>query len=224
MCASPSGGFCHDQVHLIKSPNIHNFQLDVCRLEKTFSLKKRTLGLYERMANIGLILFVVCVVINSMYNAERTDKGRLNSKVKKLNIKTDSLQKEVNAIWKEVDDIWAEVSEPGTVAPNYINRTITDSLGNASSQNFKTNRYETVNTVQDLKTEVKHLMSTSRNGLRNEKQWQRETVRNLTEMYEDFQTNLNTTLDDLRANQHKLETENQALKQTILECKRSLPK
>ena len=226
------------------------------------------------MSNISLILFVACAAINSIYNAERTDVGHLNTKVRKLNRKTDFLQKEVDDIWKEVDDIWAEVSDPGTVTHIYNNRTRTDDLGNTNSQNLKTKTHETVNTAQDLKTEVEQLMLTSRNGFKNEKQWQRETVRNLSQMFEDLDIDMtkknqgvkqqierldaelvridescniklqnietvlnerlgergreldqvNKILVELKANQHKLETENQVLGQTIIEMQTELTK
>ena len=142
------------------------------------------------MANIFLILFVACV-INSMCSAQRTAVGRLlNTEVRKLKRKTDSLQTEVDNIWNEVDGIWAEVSGPGRIAQNYNNRTGTDGLGNINSQNFKTNKHETVNIAQDLKVEVENLVLTARDGLKAEKQWQRETVRNLTEMFDDFKTDM----------------------------------
>ena len=139
------------------------------------------------MANIFLILFVACV-INSMCSAQRTAVGRLNTEVRKLKGKTDSLQTEVDNIWIEVNDIWTEVSGPGRIAQNFNNRTGTDGLGNSNSQNCETNK--TVDIVQDLKVEVEHFVLTVRDGRKTEKHWQRETVKNLTEMFDDFKTGM----------------------------------
>ena len=226
------------------------------------------------MVNIFLILFVACV-INSMCSAQRTAVGRLKTEVRQLKGKTDSLQTEVDNIWIEVNDIWAEVSVPGRIAQDYNNRTGTDGLDSSNNQNFKTNK--TVDIVQDLKVEVKNLVLTARDGLKTEKHWQRETVKNLTELFDDFKTGMteesivvndqlermdnesanthkycekirremetsnaetnermrelrkeleaqgvineqmNKILDDLGVNQHKLESENHALSQTIQE-------
>ena len=53
-----------------------------------------------------------------------------------------------------------------------------------------------------------HLIKTSRDGLKNEKQWQRKTVENITNMCEAFQTNVTTENQDVK--QH-LEGLNDAL-------------
>ena len=85
----------------------------------------------------------------------------------------------------------------------------------------------TLTTIQDLKTEVEHLIVSSRNGFKHEKSWQREAIRNITEVCDDFQTGMTNEDDDVKQsirdmhenNQHKLnniETENRELRNIIV--------
>ena len=170
------------------------------------------------MAKCSLILFVAWALIFCMCQAQRTNIGSLNIKVKRLVRKTDVLE-------NEVDDIWGTILSSGI--HDYGNKTRPDNVDmNDMDSVAKVDNAAT--TVKQLKSEVEHLVWTSRNGFKNEKKWQREAFRNLTGTYEDFRTgvteeqgvineHVSKILDDLRANQHKLETENQALKHTMIE-------
>ena len=144
------------------------------------------------MFKISLILFVACAVISSsMCYAQKTAVGRLSIKIHKLNRKTDFLQ-------QEVDDIWATVLTPDIGGQDYDNKTRTDDPGTDKCRDFERKVNETVTTVKDLKSEVDNLIFVSRNGFRNEKHWQRETARNLSQtihrnitgMLEEFQTDV----------------------------------
>ena len=163
-----------------------------------------------KMSHINLILltlFVVCAVINtrSMGNAQGKDTGRLNRKVDKLDRKivflqqnTEFLEQKTDFLQKEVENIWASVLTSGIAGQEYENRTKTEGLGIDDNQDCKINISETVTTVQQLKTEVNHLKTTSRDGFKNEKQWQRKTVENITNMFEAFQTNVTTETRDVK--------------------------
>ena len=163
-----------------------------------------------KMSHINLILltlFVVCAVINtrSMGNAQRKDTGRLNRKVDKLDRKieflqqnTEFLEQKTDFLQKEIEDILANVLTSGTAGQAYENRTKTEGLGIDGNQDCKININETVTTVQQLKTEVNHLIRTSRDGLKHEKQWQRKTVENITNMFEAFQTNVTRENHDVK--------------------------
>ena len=135
------------------------------------------------MANIRMILFVAFAVINIMCSARRIDVGRLNIRVNNLDRRTGFLEEDVKAIW-------ATVLAPETVGQDYGNKTRTEDLGNTSSKNFTAENHERVNTFQNIKSEVEDFVFTARDGLKREKQWQRETLRNLTEMFDDFQTGM----------------------------------
>ena len=156
--------------------------------------------------NLTLItLFVVCAVINtrSLGNAQRIDTGRLNRKVDKLDRQigflqknTDFLQEKTDFLQKEVEDIWDNVLTSGIAGQEYEKRTKTEGLGIDNTRDCKININETVTTVQQLKTEVNHLIRTSRDGLKNEKHWQRKTMENITNMFKALQTNLTTENQD----------------------------
>ena len=135
------------------------------------------------MANIRMILFVAFAVINIMCSAQRIDVGRLNIRVNNLDRRTGFLEENFKAIW-------ATVLTSDIVGQEYSNKTRTEDLGNTSSKNFTAENHERVKTVQNIKSEVENFVFTARDGLKREKQWQRETLRNLTEMFDDFQTGM----------------------------------
>ena len=77
---------------------------------------------------------------------------------------------------------WAVIATSGIQKQDYGNKTRTDDLGiNAQELIAKVNG--TLATIQGLKTEVKHLIVSSRNGFKHEKSWQREAIRNITKVY-----------------------------------------
>ena len=163
------------------------------------------------MAKGVLILSMAYGLIICNCLAKRTDKGSLDIRVKRLERKTDVLQ-------TDVDDIWEKIH-----VQEYRNQTRTDQVG-SNDKDCEAKMKQSEGTVKKLKSEVEHLIMTSRNGLKSEKHWQRKTIRNITRILEEFQTSVSTMLDNLNANQHKLETENEALRQAILHMQTEISK
>ena len=137
------------------------------------------------------IFFIYCAIFMSLSNAQRTDVGRLNFKVSRLNRKTDSLQ-------NEVMDLWAAVLTPGFVGRDLGNQTKADNPSIDDSRDCSIMVNETIATAQELKSEVKGLMITARDGLKNEKTWQREMGKNVSEKLQDFQTEMATSNQDVK--------------------------
>lgn len=163
------------------------------------------------MAKCVLILSIAYGLIIRNCLAKRTDRGSLDIRVQRLERKTDVLQ-------TDVDDIWEKIH-----VQEYGNQTRTDHVGSTDKDcEAKMNNSE--GTLKKLKFEVEHLVMTSRNGLKSEKHWQRKTIRNLRGMFEEFQTSVSTVLDNLNANQQKLETENEVLRQAILHMQTEISK
>ena len=57
---------------------------------------------------------------------------------------------------------------------------------------------ETIAIVHELKNDVKGLMTTTRDGLKNEKAWLREMGKNMSEKLQDFQTEMATSNQDIK--------------------------
>ena len=150
----------------------------------------------KKISCVYLTLGFIFCVKNCV--AKGTDKGSIRSRVNRLEIKTGSLQEEVDLIWKSV--LHLDENKHGS-------RANTDSIEN-------TDMDHAVNTIK--KTEMQHFIALTRNGLRNEKQWMREATSNMTNRVDNYQAEVNTYLEDLNGNHHKLKLENQALRQTIL--------
>ena len=126
----------------------------------------------------------------------------------------------------EVEDIWTVIATSGIPKQDYGNKTRTDDLG-INAQEVLAKVDGTLTSIQGLKTEVKHLIVSSRNGLKHEKSWQREAIKNITKVYDDFQTGMTKENDDLKQkiremqenNKQKLsniETENRELRNKIV--------
>ena len=130
------------------------------------------------MVKGSMILFAACTLIVCGCQAQRTDIGPLNIKVHKLFRKTDSLQ-------REVDDIWGKILSSDIRVQEYGNKTRADNVDYYDKE-CVAKVDDAVSTVKELKSVVKHFVVTSRAGIKNEKKRQRETVSNLTNIYENF--------------------------------------
>ena len=130
------------------------------------------------------------------------------------------------ALQNEVDNIWGIIISSGIQKQDYGNKTRTDDLG-INAQELIAKADGTLTTIQGLKTEVEHLIVSSRNGLKHEKSWQREAIRKITKVCDDFQTGMTKENGDLKQsirdmqenNQQKLnkiETENRELRNIIV--------
>ena len=138
-------------------------------------------------------------------------------------MKLNKLCRKHGALQNEVDEIWGIIISSGIQKQDYGNKTRTDDLG-INAQELIAKVDGTLTTIQGLKTEVEHLSVSSRNGLKHEKSWQREAIKNITQVYDDFQTGMNKEKQSIRAmqenNQQKLnniETENRELRNIITE-------
>ena len=139
-------------------------------------MKKKIIMLY---AAFGLILCInICQAIG-------TGKSSLKSRVNILELKADSLRGEVDELQKIVLHSGEGYDENGNETPTDLDSVKLD---------------EAVASAYKLKTEVNSFVTTSRIGLKREKKWQRETVKNLTEYVENFQTVM--TEDNLAVQQH----------------------
>ena len=179
------------------------------------------------MARNHQIVFIVCVLLVCAHQSTSANLGCLNINLNKVCRKQENLR-------NEVEDIWAVIATSGIQKQDYGNKIRTDDLGiNAQELISKVNG--TLTTFQGLKTEVEHLIVSSRNGLKHEKSWQREAIRNITKVCDDFQTGMTYENDDLKQsirdmqenNQQKLnniETENWELRNIIAEVQNDYKK
>ena len=151
------------------------------------------------MAKSSLIWFIACAVIICICQAKTADLGRLKIKLNKLYREHDALQ-------REVDDVWATIIKSGIDVQDYGNKTRTDDLS-TDAQELISKMNGTLSSVKDLKTEVDHLILTSRNGIKNEKQWQRGTIRNITGIFEDFQLEMTEKYKEVKHHLERLDTE-----------------
>ena len=118
-----------------------------------------------------------------------------------------------DVLQNEVDDIWETIITTGKDSQNNENTTRTDVIGTDTQ----------LTAVQELKTEVEHLILTLRLGFKNEKSLQREAIRNITILQDVFQTDVTERLDtkvariDQSCNdfQAKMETETSELNKRI---------
>ena len=122
----------------------------------------------------GLIVYA-CLWI-SVSGAQNPAIRHLNMKFNRLNRITSVLQSDVDEIMKALSSTLIDGHENGTDTA-YDEFTTTDSV----LQRVK----ETVRDVQDLKSEVEHLVLYVKMGMKAEKQFQRESVKNLTNSYQE---------------------------------------
>ena len=186
---------------------------------------------------MGLLAFWIfmhlTLTCTSTCKARSTD-AHLRRNVDRLNRITDGLQKDVSYIMTAMTSSGIQIQEFG-------NRTRTDT----NSEGITAELNETVNDAKQLKSEVQGLILHSRNGFQNEKQFQREAIRDIKERCEAFQTDqterngkinddierlftgsaemnnrvdrLDTMLENLSVKQNSLESENQELKQELID-------
>ena len=139
---------------------------------------------------IILILFVACVSISHTGFADRINKGV----VRRLVRKTNNLQ-------HKVDELWTAVKS--------VNR----------NEKHEVNVRREGDTVKNLKSKMKNFLKTTRKDIEDEKRWCRESIKNLTVNWKDYQNGMSTTLQNFRVHQSELERENQALKLTLTELR-----
>ena len=152
------------------------------------------------MAHVCLI--IAFLLVTGICRTRETELGRLNMKIKRLNRKTRVLQ-------KDVDDIWSTILEAQDCGKNTRK---TDPCTNARDVESKLNG--TLTTVQELKTEVERFTVSSRNGFRNEKSWQREAIRNLTQSYKEFKTGVKEENKEVKDRLQRLDTETARIYET----------
>ena len=148
-----------------------------------------------------LIVLIACVLLVCVHQSTAANLGCLNINLNKVCRKHENLR-------NEVEDIWAVIATSGIQKQDYGNKTRTDDLGiNAQELIAKVNG--TLATIQGLKTEVKHLIVSSRNGFKHEKSWQREAIRNTTKVCDDFQTEMTKENDNLKQKIRDMQENNQ---------------
>ena len=149
------------------------------------------LGHNAKMATASVIWFIVCVLV--VCHAQITDVRRLNIKINTLSRKTENLE-------NDVDDIWAT-----TETQDHVNKTRADNF-DTNAKDVTSMMSGTVADVQELKTEVEQPVLSSRIGFKNEKIWQRETIRNLTRNYTEFQSGVVEENIEIKNHLEKLDT------------------
>ena len=195
---------------------------------KSITRKRFTNGLIEhwmklKMASSRLILPIACVLLVCVRQTTEAGLGCRNMNLNKLCRKHGALQ-------IEVDEIWGIIISSGIQKQDYGNKTRMDDLG-VNAQELIANVDGSLTTIQGLKTEVEHLIVSSRNGLKHEKKWKREAIRNVTKVCDNFQTEVKKENDHLKQiihdmqknNQQELnniETENKELRSIIVEVRK----
>ena len=140
------------------------------------------------MAERILFLFLTSVFIATIVLAVKTGDASHSPIIRRLMRKTSTLQ-------QEVEELWAIVSS-----------------GSQGNGNIDKAYFEKVEaTVKNLKSDINHIVVTTRSGLHTEKQWIRELSTNLTEKFDDLHNRVRPIIDDLGDGQNKLELEIQAL-------------
>ena len=174
------------------------------------TLNTKDFSYISQMANVCLI--IAFFLVTGICWTQETELRRLNIKIKRLNRKTGVLQ-------KDVDDIWSTILEAQDCGKNTRR---TDFCTNVRNVTSKVNGALT--TVQELKTEVEHFTVSSRNGFRNEKSWQREAIRNLTQSYKDFKTGVTGETKEVKDRLQRLNTETARIDETNNEILRDTGK
>ena len=161
------------------------------------------------MATNSLILLITLLLAICFCQDIKADKRR--------EIKLQKLTRMHNALQKEVDDIWETIITTGKDTQDNENTARTDVIGTDTQ----------LTAVQELKTEVEHLILSLRLGFKNEKSLQREAIRNITILQDVFQTDLTERLDtkvariDQSCNdfQAKMETETSEFNKRIKDAR-----
>ena len=157
------------------------------------------------MAKYIPVLLAVCAFAISLCLAVQNNRKPLKFQVRRLVGKTELLEKEVDNIWEAISSLDTSVSGPQFNEKQYEN-TLNE------CQNCRVEVNDMANTVKKVKVKVDEFVSTSRNAFKNEKQWQREMVSNITGMGEG-----NHGLPDFESRLQKLESDNQNLTQRMTE-------
>ena len=140
--------------------------------------------------------------------AQNTNLWHLNTKLNRLTRITDGLQ-------KDVSDILTVISTSGLDNPDFGNKTRTINKNNKGTD--ECNIAEICGTLDDaeaLKSDVEALIVSSRNGFKNEKEFQREVIKDLKKSNTDFQTKLADENAKVKHNVEELNTQVKDLYET----------
>ena len=148
-----------------------------------------------------LIVLIACVLLVCVHQSTEANLGCLNMNLNKVCRKQENLR-------NEVEDIWAVIATSGIQKQDNGNKTRTDDLC-INAQELISKVDGTLTSIQGLKTEVKHLIVSSRNGFKHEKSWQREAIRNITKVCDDFQTEMTKENDNLKQKIRDMQENNQ---------------
>ena len=165
--------------------------------------------------NQGIILkhsfkmkFLIILHLAMMCQAQNINLWHLNMKLNRLTRITDGLQ-------KDVSDILTVISTSGFENLNSGNKTRTINKNNKGTDNCNIAEINgTLDDVKVLKTAVEELIVLSRNGFKNEKEFQREAIMDLKKSNTDFQTNLADENANVKHNVEELNTKVTDLQET----------
>ena len=160
-------------------------------------------------------------MIMCMCQAEASELGRLKIKVNKLSRNHDALQSDVDKIWEIIIKSDINTQE---------NRTRAENVG-TNTREFITNVNGTLAILQDQKSVIENMAASIRNGLKQEKTWQREAVSNITKYCEKIESHVTKekqyllqTIRNMQENNvqneqtlSNVETENRELRSLIVE-------
>ena len=183
---------------------------------KTFSISR----IQHEMEGLRNCLLGI-VMIMCMCQAETSELGRLKIKVNKLSRNHDALQSDVDKIWEIIIKSDMNTQE---------NRTRAENVG-TNTREFITNVNGTLAILQDQKRVIENMAASIRNGLKQEKTWQREAISNITKYCEDIESHatkekqyLLQTIKNMQENNvqneqtlSNVETENRELRNLIVE-------
>lgn len=117
----------------------------------------------------------------------------------------------LNVLQKDVSDIWTIIRTSGIENLEFGNKTTTDiDIIEGVIEEGK----ETMSNVKELKTEVTQLIMHTRKGFKNEKEYQREAISDLTRSYRDFQTGMIEENTEIKHNVNKLNKQVLSLQET----------
>ena len=138
-----------------------------------------------------------------------------NTNLWHLNIKLNRLTRITGGLQKDVSDILTVISTSGLVNLDFGNKTRTINNNNKGSDECNIAEINgTMDNVKALTSDVEELIVSSRNGFKNEKEFQREVIRDLKKSNTDFQTKLADENANVKHNVEELNTKVTDLEET----------
>ena len=137
----------------------------------------------------GLIVYT-CMLFN-VYGAQ-------NAAIRHLNMKVNRLNRIISVLQSDVGEIKYVLSS--TLIDGHENGTDTDCDGITTTDSVMQRVNDTVSEVQDLKSEVENLVLIVKLGMKAEKMFQRELMKNLSHSYQESVNDL--TKDHLEFQNH----------------------